>query len=352
MTTPTRDLTAYAQNETERPLLEVLSTPETMRRFELACGRKAGEVVINIINAASLSPLIYKCVPDTVVTAALNAATLRLSLAPSLGQACILPFKKNFKVGNNWQSEYRAQLVVMVRGVKDLAMRTNKYRALNDFKVYEGQSIEEDQMTGRKCIIGTRKSDKVIGYGAYMCLTSGYEHTVYWETEKVLAHAKRYSPTYDAKEQKFNDKSRWVTDFEQQAAKTVVKDLIMNHGVISEDDRAQLAALDNERADGDIIQGESEFIDDAPRIETPEPAPRHTEKENFEALFGKDPEPAPMTLETARARLTPKGSTYDDLTMEQLETIIATTKVADNHTAASLVWEYKRSQLPEAEVTE
>jgi len=281
------DMTRYAENDGQRPLLAMLSNEKVMLRFEQACGTRAGAVVVNIVNAANLNPEIYECEPSSVITAALNAATINLSLAPGLGQAAMLPFKKNKKVGNEWVTTKHAQLVIMVRGVKELAMRTNKYRVLNAFKVYEGQEVVEEQMTGRKTIQGKKISDTIIGYGAYLLLFSGYEATVYWPTEKVLAHAKRFSPTWNDREQKFNAKSRWVTDFDQSAEKTVIKDLIMNHGAISENDRAMLGMIDDERVDGAVLAKVEDEPDEGLKVATPA-APKRSEKKILEDLYGKD----------------------------------------------------------------
>jgi recombinational DNA repair protein RecT len=104
-------------------------------------------------------------------------------------------------------------------------------------------------MTGIGHIEGVAESDTPIGYGAYLKLVKGYEATVYMTKDEVLAHAKRYSPTFDKKENKFKAKSRWLTDFDEQALKTVMKKLIMNKGRISEKDRTMLEQIDTEKAD-------------------------------------------------------------------------------------------------------
>lgn len=247
------------------PLMIALKNPQVVKQFEMVCGQQAGSVMINIINAANANPQIWECEPQSVITAALNIAALGLSLAPGIGQACILPFNKNRKVGNEWITEKRAQAVIMLRGVKALAMRTNKYRVLNAFPVYKGQTWVEDQRTG----IGVPKGDIldkkiIIGYGAYLLLFSGYEATVYKTREEILEHAKTYSPTYDKKSGAFKPGSRWLTHFDEQALKTVMKDLIMNHGEISEKDRAILAVAENPEtqaeADSDISECEVKDI--------------------------------------------------------------------------------------------
>lgn len=263
-----KDMTRYAQSDAQIPLLKTLSMSETIERLEMALGprKSAGDIIINIYNAATALPLIYQCVPETVVSAALDAAVLKLSLAKSLGLGCILPFKKNFMVNNVWQSEYRAQFIVMVRGVKELAMRTNRYRRLNDFFIYEGQKGVFNPVTGDFEITGTRTGNKITEYGAYLRLTNGYEHTVCWSAEKVLAHGQAYSPTWDDKKKIFKPGSRWITHFDEQGSKTVMKNLITHHGVISEIDQSNLERIER-KSEGAIIDGELSEPEEAPRVE-------------------------------------------------------------------------------------
>ena len=240
------DNNAIVVNTDNHPLMLALNSPAIVKKFEMACGQQAGSVMINIINAANMNPQIWDCEPQTVITAALNISAMGLSLAPGIGQACILPFNKNKKIGNDWITEKRAQAVIMLRGVKALAMRTNKYRVLNAFPVYFGQEWIEDQRSGIGKPEGPIKDKKqIIGYGAYLQLYNGYEATVYKTHDEILAHAQQYSPTYDKKAGVFKNGSRWLTHFDEQALKTVMKDLIMNHGEISEKDRAALDTVEN-----------------------------------------------------------------------------------------------------------
>jgi len=162
-------------------VFDLLSKQETVARFELACGKEAGSVMINIINAVNANPDIAKCDPMSVINAGLNAAALKLSLSKSLGQACIVVFDKRVKnKSGEWETKSStAELILMARGYKHLAMRTNKYRVLNDFFVYDGQSWEENQLTGIGAPVGAiRDKSKIIGYGAYLLLFTGYEATV------------------------------------------------------------------------------------------------------------------------------------------------------------------------------
>ena len=117
------DQKAMTTTEQDKPLWKMMNTQEVVKKFELACGREAGSVMINVINAANNNPEIWQCEPQTVITSALNAVSMNLSLAPGLGQACILPFQKSTNVNGVWVKEKRAQLIIMLRGVKAMALR-------------------------------------------------------------------------------------------------------------------------------------------------------------------------------------------------------------------------------------
>lgn len=60
-------------------------------------------------------------------------------------------------------------------------------------------------------------------------------------------------------------------------------------------------------------------------------------------------ESEPMSYELAAARLTPKGARYDSLTLEQLETIIASSPLADSRTAAGIVHSVKAAAISESD---
>jgi recombination protein RecT len=259
------DTAIVAVDEQEKaPLMELLKNPAIVRRFEMACGHQAGTVMLNIINAANANPEIFKCEPLSVVNAGLNAAALRLSTSPALGQSCILPFKKWRQINGSWVVEsMNAQFVPMKRGIRDLAMRTNKYRVLNSFCVYEGQEWEENQMTGIGKPVGPIKDKKkVIGYGAYLLLFDGYEATDYMTREEMTEHVINFSPSWDKKKSEIRKGSKWDTDFDMMAEGVVLKRLIRNKGVISTDDRAKLDAIESgdapqiEQVEDDIIEAE------------------------------------------------------------------------------------------------
>ena len=185
--------------------------------FAGVVGSKQGAIayINSALLAVASNDKLMQCTPASVMSSALRAATMQLSCDPSLGQAYIVPFKgvATFQVG--------------YRGLEQLALRTNKYRFINTSYISEGQSIEEDALTGVTRIYGARKEGgKIIGYFNYFELFSGYSHTLYMTVEEIDDHAKKYSPSYGF------DSSLWKKDFHKMALKTVLKLNLQKNGVI------------------------------------------------------------------------------------------------------------------------
>ena len=160
------------------------------------------------------------CTAKSILGAAGLAATLNLSISPSLGHAYIVPYKgqATFQIG--------------IRGLIQLAHRTGLYTALNSNAVREGEIRGVDVITG-DLITGEKVSDKVVGYVAYMRLKNGFEKALYMIAEEIQAHAEKYSQSY-AYDLRSNKKSSvWSTNFDAMAKKTVLKSLINRWGVIS-----------------------------------------------------------------------------------------------------------------------
>lgn len=247
----------------DKELMVLLKSDEIKTRFIQTAGRSGGSWITSVINAANLNPTIWECEPLSVVTAGLNAAALRLSLDPAIGQACILPFNKRTKINNQWVTEKRAVFVPMVRGLKQLAIRTNRYRYINSTPVFEGETIREDRMSGIQYLEGARTSDKHIGYYAAFEMINGLTATEYMTAEECLEHGKKYSPSYDKRNKKFYPGSNWVEDFPAMAEKTVLRRLILNKGYLDPGDRNMLQQLDEEggalvsdEIPEDVIDGE------------------------------------------------------------------------------------------------
>ncbi|MBR0103010.1 MAG: recombinase RecT [Selenomonadaceae bacterium] len=185
-------------------------------------GKNAPAFTSALASVYSGNQQLQNCDGRSILGAAFLAATLNLSITPSLGQAYIVPFKG------------KAQFQVGARGYVQLAHRSGQYTRLHAGKVYEGELRGFNPLTGEP-ILGEKTSDEVAGYVAYMRLVNGFEKTLYMTKSEIEAFAKKYSQSYG------KSYSPWSTNFDEMASKTVLKKLLRSWGVLSADLATALA---------------------------------------------------------------------------------------------------------------
>lgn len=227
-------------------LKTVLNTQSVQEQFKNALKEGAPLFVASVIDLYNTDNKLQQCPPAEVIVECLKAATLKLPINKNLGFAYVIPYNKSVLVNGQWVKEPHPQFQMGYRGYIQLAMRTGAYRSINNGIIYEGMSIEENFLTGEITITGHKKSDGAIGYFAYMEMLNGFKKAIYWSKERVLTHAKRYSKSYIAKDEKFDEKSAWATNFDEMAQKTLIRYLISHYGIMSVE---MIGALTSDNAD-------------------------------------------------------------------------------------------------------
>jgi recombination protein RecT len=201
-------------------LKQIMAMPSVKEQFENCLGDSSRQFVASLIDLYGSDNYLQQCEPKAVVMEALKAATLKLPINKSLGFAYVIPYKNHGKQEPQFQIGYK--------GLIQLAMRTGKYRHINADCVYEGELIHQDKLTG-EIELGEPKSDKVVGYFAMFETINGFRKVIYWPTEKVMAHAKRFSKSFS------KDFTPWKSDFDGMAFKTLLKNLLGKYGIMSID---------------------------------------------------------------------------------------------------------------------
>ena len=56
---------------------------------------------------------------------------------------------------------------------------------------------------------------------------------IFWKKEKVIAHAQKYSKTYDKQIGDFKPGTPWKTEFDAMAQKTLIKELLSKYAPLS-----------------------------------------------------------------------------------------------------------------------
>ena len=229
-------------------LKSMLANENVKSRFKEILGKKAPGFISSIVAVANSNTLLQKAEPQSIMNAAVIAATLDLPINPNLGFAYIIPY------GN------QASFQIGYKGMTQLAMRSGQYKTINVTEVYEGEIKSENRFTG-EYTFGERKSDKIVGYMAYLSLTNGFEKYMYMSREECEKHGKKFSQTYK------RGGGLWATDFDSMSKKTVLKMLISKYGILSIDmQRAQTfdqAVVKDDLVEKNIDEAEVSYEDNS-----------------------------------------------------------------------------------------
>lgn len=201
---------------------QTIQNPNTQKYLESVLGERKGSFVNNLVALVANNANLQVCEPYTIMFAAMKATALNLPLDNSLGFAYVLPYKDNKK------NITVAQFQLGYKGVKQLALRTAQFLKLNATEVREGEFVRRDRLSGNIIFNFEDDAEKreklpIIGYVSYFRLSSGFDSTLYMTKAEMEAHALRYSQTYRSKDTKIKAASKWTTDFDAMALKTVTK---------------------------------------------------------------------------------------------------------------------------------
>jgi recombination protein RecT len=226
-------LVQSSEYENYKKIMAYGRSPEVVKAFKEVLGAEAPMYIQSAITAVQSNPALHVCSPRSIYSAALRAATLRLSCDPAIGHAYIVPRRNHGK----WEAQFQAGW----RGIQHMALRTGQYQYINVSKVYDGEEIQEDRITGELSITGQPKIPKKdIGLIASFGLVNGYRKSIYMSYEELEAHGRRYSKSYG------NPDSIWTTNKELAYHKTIVLKLLRTYGLLSPHELAVLESEDNE----------------------------------------------------------------------------------------------------------
>lgn len=202
---------------------QTITNPSTQKYLQDVLGERKGSFVNNLTALVANNAQLQECQPLTVMFAALKATALNLPLENSLGMAYCIPYK------NNKDNTTVAQFQLGYKGFKQLALRSGQFAIIpNATDIKEGELKSRNRLTG-ECVFefieddAKRAKAKTIGYASYFKLLNGAESTFFMSIEEMEAHALRYSQTYRSKTDYIKKSSKWTTDFDDMAKKTVIK---------------------------------------------------------------------------------------------------------------------------------
>ena len=230
----------------------VLNTQTLRAQLKNSLKDNAGAFMSSMIDLYNGDKGLQACNPEAVALECVKAAALNLPIVKSLGFAYVVAYGST------------PTFIVGYKGLIQLAQRSGLYKTLNADKVFEGELVGKDKLSGMIDLSGEATSDKVIGYFAYFKLTNGFEKILFMTKEQIDAYAKKYSKTFNS------EYSPWKTAYDEMAQKTVLRRLIGKYGPMTTEIMNALEGEDTiqstereieENANKDVIDISAEPID-------------------------------------------------------------------------------------------
>ena len=216
--------------------------------------KRAAAFASTVISVANSNSLLRKADPKTVLGSAMVAATLDLSVVPTLGMAYIVPYNGQAQFQLGW------------KGFIELALRSGQYKNIIVEEVHEGELVKKNKFTGEyEFDENAKKSETIVGYMANFQLINGFSKTIYWTVDEVKEHATKYSQAYRS-----GRNTNWLTNFDAMAKKTVLKALIskfgpkslqMQQAVIFDQATVKPKTADNGEIDLNVDAFDVEYVD-------------------------------------------------------------------------------------------
>ena len=244
---------AQPQANTLKGFNKTLADQRTQDYLQQVLSAKKSSFVNNITALVANSTGLQACDPLTIIYAGIKATALDLPLDQNLGFAYVIPYadSKTGKVDAQFQLGYK--------GYIQLAIRSGQFQAINVTEVREGELQDFDLLTGETRFTAkpNRETLPVIGYVAYFRLTNGFSKCLYMTCDEVEAHAIRYSKAYNNDKRNRKRGSKWTTDFDAMAKKTVLKLLLSKYAPLSVEMQNAI------KSDQAVIdeRGEAHYID-------------------------------------------------------------------------------------------
>lgn len=248
--------TKIMANQMQLSHKDFFNSPAVKNKISEVVSGKSDQFIASLLSIVNNNKLLSNADNNSILTAAMKAATLNLPIEPSLGFAYIVPYKR------------QAQFQLGYKGLIQLAIRSGQIKNINSGVIYKAQFKSYDPLFETLEVDFTQPEDEVAGYFATLELLNGFKKLIYWTKERAYSHGKRFSRSFG--------NSPWQTDFDAMAQKTLLKQIISKYAPLSTELQEAITD-DNETEDEkaapiDVTPQEeslSDLIGEAPQEELP-----------------------------------------------------------------------------------
>lgn len=208
---------------------QTIQAPATQKYIADVLGEKKSSFCSNLTSLVANDKKLQACEPVTLLYAGIKATALNLPLDSNLGFAYVIPYK------NRDSGKTEAQFQVGWRGIVQLAIRSGQFKTINVTDIREGELKEFDLLSGAMRFEANPNRDAlpIIGYVAHFELVNGFKKSLYMTSSQIETHAVKYSQTYSSRDARVKASSKWTTEFDLMAKKTVLKLLLGRYAPLS-----------------------------------------------------------------------------------------------------------------------
>lgn len=216
---PSKQNMPATQQPQAQTVMALLDSPDVKAKLAMAIPKHltVDRLLRVAMSAIRVNPTLLKCTPQSLVACVMGCAQLGLEPEPFLGQAYLVPYKKNKKLPNGqWETTMEAQLIPGYRGYIALARRSGEVQTVMAQAVYANDHFRLRYGVEATVEHEPAEGDRGAFKGAYVVFkykdgSYSFDYMSKADIDKIRARSKSA------------DKGPWVTDYEEMAKKTVVR---------------------------------------------------------------------------------------------------------------------------------
>lgn len=275
--------------------------------------------ISSVVSAVQANPTLAQCTNPSILSAALQGEALQLAPSPQLGQFYMVPYDNKKKINGKWELVKEAQFQIGYKGYIQLAVRSGQYRriVMNEIKAGEIEyNPISEEITLHPIMNPTERiKAETIGYYAMFELMNGFKKELFSPKEAIAEHARKYSSSYRYDLNNNKTGSKWSTDFDAMAKKTLIRQLIGKWGIMSVE-MQQAYERDMAVVDED---GNAVYVDNQRdlEVEVAQDVEANANSVDFEeAEVVEDPKPADQPKQDKSAKTEPPKQESEQTAVE------------------------------------
>lgn len=152
-----------------------------------------------VVSDLQRNPKLVECTQQSLLNAYMMMASCGFHPSAVSGEAYVLPYKKNTKVGNAWHSETQAQFQMGYKGLVTLIYKVEDVTKIDGAIVHakDKTSYINNEFTHEVDIMLSME-ERGEAIGAYTSVTfRGEKNTKFMNAKDILTHAAKFSKSYD-----------------------------------------------------------------------------------------------------------------------------------------------------------